>query len=43
LWDLLNLRAWGDFISALMNTVKKKRKYSYVDFAWSNLIKKAVE
>jgi hypothetical protein len=39
----LTLRAWGDFMSALMNTVKKKRKYSYVDFAWSNLIKKAIE
>jgi hypothetical protein len=31
----LSLRAWGDFMSALMNTIEKKRKYSYVNFAWS--------
>jgi hypothetical protein len=30
----LSQRAWGDFMSALMNTIEKKRKYSYVNFAW---------
>jgi hypothetical protein len=30
----LSLRAWGDFMSALMNTIEKKRKYNYVNFAW---------
>jgi hypothetical protein len=24
--------AWGDFMSALMNTIEKKRKYDYRDF-----------
>ena len=29
-----SLRAWGDFMAALMNTKINKQKYSYVNFAW---------
>lgn len=30
----LSFRAWGDFMASLMNTVEKKRKYNYINFAW---------
>jgi hypothetical protein len=29
-----SLRAWGDFMAALMNTKVNKREYSYTNFAW---------
>lgn len=30
----LSMRAWGDFMASLMNTIEKKRKYNYINFAW---------
>jgi len=35
----LSLRAWGDFMASLMNTLEKKRKYNYINFAWNRLKK----
>jgi len=32
----LSFRAWGDFMASLMNTLEKKRKYNYINFAWTN-------
>jgi hypothetical protein len=30
----LSLRAWGDFMASLMNTIEGERKYDYTNFAW---------
>jgi hypothetical protein len=31
---VFSLRAWGDFMAAMMNSKEGERKYDYVSFAW---------
>jgi hypothetical protein len=31
---VFSLRAWGDFMAAIMNSKEGERKYDYVSFAW---------